>query len=1060
MKLLYRNLIYYRQLNLYAGLAAGVCIAIITGALIIGSTLRHNLWESAHDRLGFVQSVINSPTSSFSATISDEIASSLRDLDISPSDISIVPVKILNATAINPEIETRVNLVQMIGIDNNLAQTSGISSLETPGINEAIINSETARRLSLNVGDDIVLQFPAENMASELALYSGEDNTRYWRVTVSEIADNKHFGAFSLKNDQKPVCNIFLDANQLANKLETSAGYNTLLLGYNNDNNRDQIEKLIIDNLSLADLGYIVGDNNNNLTLKYRGVFINNDITDAITQLNDKIKPFSGYLINNITNNSNDLTSSYCFSGTSISELDDNSVIINDWLANDIKAIVGDMLVLDYFEPADNNELKTAQISLKISKIVPVDSISYMQDLMPEIPGMTDSTSCSNWQAGIPVDMDKISDSDEDYWEQYRMTPRVILSYQTAKRLFAARYGIATSLTGDITTTDNTQKNIRDTILSIDRPRIIRADANADFSVNNSMDFGGLFLSLSMFLIASALLLPAMLFGLNIESRKVEIASLLALGYSKRSLLQLFMIEIAIVSIIGGVCGIFLGWLYAWGLNIGLSGIFSGAIANYGLKLHIDSQSIITGYVSTLIMVIGASIYKCRKIMNNNIRSAFSIAPPLMTVNIRNGKISLILGLTIVISAVLYALTGKSGVMTFFVGGSGLLCGSIFLCKYLLSLNWIGRQLTTSTIAWNNLTRNQGSTLSVIISLACGVFLILAVGLNHYNPMADIDKNTGPTGGFDTMAKCSVPVTETVKSDSGHYLAFREHGGDDASCLNLNRPVTPGIIGVNVDDIARHAPFSFAKTATSKQDWRMLTADDESEYIPAVTDYNTIMWALHKSVGDIIEVTDQQGKSVKLKLYAGMKNSILQGKLIIDEKAFKMLYPNDNGYKLVLFDRADKQLADILNEHGSELRDTVDVIGELYRVENTYMTMFALLGGLGLIMGNIVLGVTLLRNVQSRKREFALMNAIGFSSTDISRIIRKGYLLPIIVALVIGIGSAVFGVSHQLATNISNLPVFMVSLIVLGVMASALIAVEFACYSAKRNNTLATLKNK
>jgi ABC-type antimicrobial peptide transport system permease subunit len=47
-------------------------------------------------------------------------------------------------------------------------------------------------------------------------------------------------------------------------------------------------------------------------------------------------------------------------------------------------------------------------------------------------------------------------------------------------------------------------------------------------------------------------------------------------------------------------------------------------------------------------------------------------------------------------------------------------------------------------------------------------------------------------------------------------------------------------------------------------------------------------------------------------------------------------------------------------------------------VENTYLDVFTLLGGLGVILGVAGLGILLLRNVRDRKGEIATCLAIGF----------------------------------------------------------------------------------
>ena len=47
-------------------------------------------------------------------------------------------------------------------------------------------------------------------------------------------------------------------------------------------------------------------------------------------------------------------------------------------------------------------------------------------------------------------------------------------------------------------------------------------------------------------------------------------------------------------------------------------------------------------------------------------------------------------------------------------------------------------------------------------------------------------------------------------------------------------------------------------------------------------------------------------------------------------------------------------------------------------MENTYLSTFQTLGGLGLLLGTVGLATVLLRNVLERRRELALLGAVGY----------------------------------------------------------------------------------
>ena len=68
---------------------------------------------------------------------------------------------------------------------------------------------------------------------------------------------------------------------------------------------------------------------------------------------------------------------------------------------------------------------------------------------------------------------------------------------------------------------------------------------------------------------------------------------------------------------------------------------------------------------------------------------------------------------------------------------------------------------------------------------------------------------------------------------------------------------------------------------------------------------------------------------------------------------------------------------------------TTDRLAEFHRVENTYLSTFQALGGLGLLLGTVGLGAVLLRNALERRRELALLEAVGY---------RRGHFLLMAVA--------------------------------------------------------------
>ncbi len=113
---------------------------------------------------------------------------------------------------------------------------------------------------------------------------------------------------------------------------------------------------------------------------------------------------------------------------------------------------------------------------------------------------------------------------------------------------------------------------------------------------------------------------------------------------------------------------------------------------------------------------------------------------------------------------------------------------------------------------------------------------------------------------------------------------------------------------------------------------------------------------------------------------AALRDSIFQGELLMSEANFKRLFPAIEGYRLMLVEapldrtaEVEASVEDALADFGADAVRTAQRLAEFHRVENTYLSTFQTLGGLGLLLGTVGLAAVLLRNVLERRRELALL---------------------------------------------------------------------------------------
>ncbi len=246
----------------------------------------------------------------------------------------------------------------------------------------------------------------------------------------------------------------------------------------------------------------------------------------------------------------------------------EDEIIVNGWLSNDLGVHPGDTITLSYFVIGPLRKLKEESKKFLVKSIIKTGEGEINKSLMPEFPGLADAGSCRDWDTGIPIDLNKIRDKDEQYWDDYNGTPKALININTGIDIWGNDFGSYTAFRfKSEVNRDKLNKEILNELTPNDlnltfRP-VFEEGKNA---ATNSVDFGELFLSLSFFVIFAGILLTVLLYGLNTESRKEETGILSALGFSRRKILLMRFAESSTIAILGGVLGSGFGILYNYGI--------------------------------------------------------------------------------------------------------------------------------------------------------------------------------------------------------------------------------------------------------------------------------------------------------------------------------------------------------------------------------------------------------------------------------------------------------------------------------------------------------------
>ena len=394
------------------------------------------------------------------------------------------------------------------------------------------------------------------------------------------------------------------------------------------------------------------------------------------------------------------------------------------------------------------------------------------------------------------------------------------------------------------------------------------------------------------------------------------------------------------------------------------------------------------------------------------------------------------------------------------------------------------QRLTLGAMGLRNTTRRRKRSLATVALLACGSFLVIAVGANRLNAQLDADKPGSGTGGFALIGRSTLPVVHDLNTADGRdffgldpqdlrgveFVSFRVRDGDDASCLNLNRAQQPRLLGVDPEPLNRRGAFTFAKIEPGlpeEHPWLLLEQRLEDGAVPAVADVNSIVWALGKKVGDTLTFTDGYGQPFEVRLVGALANSILQGSLMISEKQFLKRFPAETGYRMFLIDAPSEKRSQVsaalsraMQDVGLELAPAAARLAEFNAVENTYLSTFQILGGIGLLLGSVGLGVVVLRNVLERRSELALLQAVGFERGSLHWLVLSEHLWLLGLGLGVGVMAALVAILPALVSPGAEIPYVSLGWTLAAVLVSGILWTWGATWLALRGQLLMALRNE
>ena len=1054
--LVFRSLVHYRRMHRWVVLGTMVSTSILVGAFVIGDSVRYSLRQIVFDRLGKTEFALSSGDRFFRTKLADDLSAVLHT--------HVAPLLQTRGIAVVDGGARRINRIQVLGVDTRFGQFGGNQDIYgSLSPDEAVINSHLAARLGVKAGDEILLRAEKlDAMPKDAPLALDTDSSLARRFKIKAVATDAAFGRFNLRADQIAPLTVFVSLSFLSQEMDLHNRANVLLVAEREESPLDlpSINEAIKKMWTLDDAGLEVRRifGRDITELRSNRIFLDSSAAETALIIFPKAEPVLTYFVNEIRLGNS--ATPYSFVSAPgipqiLSELKENDIIINDWLAADISASVGDHVQMTYFVLGPGRDLKEMTSTFKVKAIVPLQGMYADKDLLPDFPGLAGVDNCRDWNPGIPIHLDKIRDKDEDYWDNYGGTPKAFVSLDAAQKMWTNRFGNVTAVRFPGLEKDSVENKLKEAIDPASLGFNFRGVKEEGLRASSqSVSFSQLFLGLSFFIVLAALLLTGLLFVFNTEKRSEEIGLYLALGFSKKIVRKLVLFEGAVLITVGSLLGSLVGVIYNQAVLWALTTVWQAAVGTSALHIHLNVWSIISGVLIGSVVAFLTIWLVMRKQIGQPVAALQRGQTKLENLRKKRPNNSLFLGILCVLAVIFLLLftnirTGDQAFVVFFVAGFLFLTGGMLLTNAVLfKIGQTSRpaRLSLFSIGIRNNARKRLRSVTLIGLLACGLFIVFTVGANRLNSLKDSDSRDSGTGGFALFGESSLPILYDLNSSKGQqfyglervdskdirYVQFRVKDGDDASCLNLNKVTNPPLIGVEPSQLAERNAFTFAETTDDvdpENPWSVLESNLPGGTIPAVADLSVIVWGLDKSVGDFLDYVDEEGKTFKLKLVGGLANSIFQGNIIISEETFIQQYPSTSGYRIFLADISPENREGVADDISWSMQDLgLDIVStslrlaEFNAVQNTYLSIFLILGSFGLLLGSFGLGIVVWRNIKERQGELALLRAVGFPRKSVQSVVFFEHFALLAAGILYGMFAALLATLPTLLTPGAKIP--------------------------------------
>jgi ABC-type antimicrobial peptide transport system permease subunit len=666
-KLALRNLSYHVRGNLAVLLGVAVGSAVLTGALLVGDSLRGSLRARVERQLGGTDSVALFPRP-VRVELADGLPGQIKPVLLLPGSIEVGKG--------NDPGAPYVGHITVLGIDERFALT-GVAEADlggtTPGENRPriVLSHRVAEKLGVSAGAEVRLdverfsEIPRATLLSKRSLDDSGASRAF--VVAAVLPPDAPENDFNLTPNPGAPLNVFVPLGVLSDLVQKQGPRDratypvkiTALLASGAP--VADLDAALKAKLTAADFGLRVrvpelqvkGEPPRDwgyLSVETDQLVMTDSTAEAIeavaTKLRMRPERTIVYLVTSIEHDGKEIPYSLVAGLNPAAEPPlgpfrtlkgvfpkDGEIVLTTWPESPLGGLPEDgsiKLNLEYFNPEVEGTGKVEHRALTFRGYLPLEGSAGDPNLTPPVKGMTEKgTKPQNWDRPPQLTTSEVGkkiragDIHDRYVDRYAYTPKAYMTLATAKDLFASRYGSITSVRIAPTSRKEKEsptaaaKRLSDALGTDLDPRSagLVFDPIRDRLLGASKggtDFGMLFLGFSCFLIASALMLVGLLFRLSLDRRAKEIGLLLATGYSVKAVRGLLLTEGLILAVIGAAIGLGAGVLYNRLLLNVLLDLWPDTEVRGYLKPHESPLSFALGFGLTVVMSFVALWWGCR----------------------------------------------------------------------------------------------------------------------------------------------------------------------------------------------------------------------------------------------------------------------------------------------------------------------------------------------------------------------------------------------------------------------------------------------------------------